>query len=160
MRRRTAFGLIGTLMVAACAHQVAPSPEPALAWSLHSTELEGAKLAYGQPQSDNVLLMMTCQPRTGAVRLSVAAPEAGAPDAVRLASRGRQDSFAGEAAPSGMGSGLIVEAEARADHPVLASFAATGDLAVVENGRRARLPAAGADRQEIRSFFAACGRPA
>jgi pilus assembly protein CpaE len=46
-----------------------------MAWSLTDAEGEGAKLAFGQPQTDNVLLMLTCQPRSGVVRVSMAAPE-------------------------------------------------------------------------------------
>ena len=41
-----------------------------MAWSLHQTPEEGMKLAYGAPASDNVVLMMTCQPGAGQVLLS------------------------------------------------------------------------------------------
>lgn len=153
MRRRALMSLAGSCLLAACAHQT-PTAMPGMAWSLHHAEGEGAKLAFGQPASDNVLIMMTCQPRSGEVLVSLAAPS-GARPAIDLASRGATAEFQGETAPS-MGDGVLIEAQAPASHPALAQFARTGDLTLVDNGRRTPLPARGAERGKIAGFFESC----
>ena len=54
------------LLLGSCMHgQEAMSS--GMAWSLHETPEEGAKLAYGAPNSDNVALMLSCQPASGQV---------------------------------------------------------------------------------------------
>lgn len=126
-----------------------------MAWSLHHTEGEGAKLAYGEPASDNVVLMMSCQPGSGRVFVSLTAPASSASNAIELRSRRQTSRFEGAAAP-GLGEGAIIEAEASAADPTLLSFARTGDLAVVEQGRAARLPAGRAERAAVTDFFAQC----
>ncbi|WP_309088330.1 hypothetical protein [Phenylobacterium sp.] len=154
MRRRSLFSLFAAMSLAACAHPVAPVPTgPDMAWSLNHAEGEGAKLAYGQPQTDNVLLMLTCEPRSGAVRVSMSAPDGGGGKALRLSSGGRSAKLAGQAAPSGLGDGLLIEAEARADDPVLARFAQSGELAVAVGARWTKLPA---DPDKSRRFVESC----
>jgi hypothetical protein len=153
MRRRAILSLGISCLLAACAH---PSDRPAagMAWSLQHAEGEGAKLAFGQPSSDNVVIMMTCQPRSGAVLVSVT--KADASPQIEFASAGTVSRLEGEAFPA-MGEGAsFVEAETGMSNPALAAFARTGDLAVVENGRRAPLPVRARDRAAVRDFFAAC----
>jgi len=130
---------------------VATGPE--MAWSLSHAEGEGAKLAYGQPQTDNVLLMLTCAPRSGAVQVSMTAPDGAAAQALKLSSGGRSAKLAGQTAPSGLGDGLLVEAEARADDPVRARFAENGELAVAVGARWTKLPA---DPEKSRRFLDSC----
>lgn len=155
MNRRAIIGLGISCLLASCAHQGQGS-RPGMAWSLNHAEGEGAKLAYGQPQSDNVLIMMTCQPRSGQVLVSMTAPADAPTNAIHLASKGHNSRLAAETAP-GMGEGAAyVEAKAPVTDPALASFAATGDLAVVANGRRAAMPVSGAERGAVNGFFAAC----
>lgn len=155
MRRRAIFGLAASCLLASCAHQE-PEAMPGMAWSLHASPQEGAKLAYGQPNSDNVVLMLTCAPASGRVTLSLLANAENAPGAIELVSKGRRARFEGQVGPAGLGAGAVVEAEAPAADPTLASFERTGELFVVENGRRATLPVKPAERQAVSSFFAAC----
>ena len=77
MRRRAIFSLIGIVSLAACAHQPAPQALPGMSWSLHDVEGEGSKLAFGAPNSDNVALMLVCQPGSG--RIEVFGPMAETP---------------------------------------------------------------------------------
>lgn len=153
MRRRAVVSLTLSCLLAGCAHQE-PDAMPGMAWSLHHAEGEGDKLAFGQPQSDNVLLMLTCQPRSGDVRLSLsAAPEA--KPVIDLASRGVRGRFAGETAPS-VGGAALIEARTSPANPALTRFARTGELTVMENGRRTTLPA-GEAKGDIGRFFERCG---
>jgi hypothetical protein len=154
MRRRSLFSLFSAVAVAACAHPMTPTaPGPEMSWSLTEAEGEGAKLAYGEPQTDNVLLMLSCEPRSGEVWVSMTAPEGTGAKAVRLSSGGRSTRLPGESAPSGFGDGLLVEAPARADDPVLTRFAEGGELAVAVGARRATLPA---DPDKSRRFVESC----
>lgn len=155
MERRAIIGLGISCLLASCAHQGQGGPS-GMAWSLNHAEGEGAKLAYGQPQSDNVLIMMTCQPRSDQVLVSINAPIDAPLDTIHLASRRNVSHLPAQTTP-GMGDGAAyVEARASVTDPTLASFDATGDLAVVSAGRRAALPVRGAERSTVSSFFAAC----
>ncbi|WP_421932583.1 hypothetical protein [Phenylobacterium sp.] len=155
MKRRAIIGLGISCLLASCAHQ-GQSGLPGMAWSLNHAEGEGAKLAYGQPQSDNVLIMMTCQPRSGRVLVSMTAPVDAPSDAIEITSRDHNSRLAADATP-GMGEGAsYVEARAAVTDPALASFAATGDLAVVAGGRKAAMPVRGPERAAVNDFFAAC----
>jgi hypothetical protein len=153
MRRRAIFTLAASCLVVACASQ-GQGALPGLAWFLYETDSEGAKLAYGAPSSDNVVLMMTCQPHSGEV--TVSATNAGDSARIRLTSAGESGDFFGQAGPSGVGQGAYVEAAAPADHPALARFARTGELSLHEADHSARLPVRMAERGRIRDFFAAC----
>lgn len=155
MRRRTIVGLGLSCLLAACAHQ-GESGLAGMGWSLHHAEGEGAKLAYGQPASDNVLLMMTCQPRSGAVRVSLTTTAEDVPGSIAIESQGKVSKLRGQALP-GMGEGsALLEAETRASDPALASFARTGDIAVVQNGRTAALPVRAQEQPTVKAFFAEC----
>ncbi len=155
MKRRAIIGLGISCLLASCAHQ-GQSGLPGMAWSLNHAEGEGAKLAYGQPQSDNVLIMMTCQPKSGQVLVSMTAPIDAPSNAIQLASRRQTSRLAAEATP-GMGEGAAyVEAKAPVTDPTLASFASTGDLSVVANGRKGPMPVSGAERSAVNGFFASC----
>ncbi|MES2721807.1 MAG: hypothetical protein V4656_01515 [Pseudomonadota bacterium] len=155
MKRRAIIGLGISCLLASCAHQ-GQSNMPGMAWSLNHAEGEGAKLAYGQPQSDNVLIMMTCQPRSGRVLVSMTAPMDAPTDAIHLASKRNNSRLAAVATP-GMGEGAVyVEANAPVTDRALASFAQTGDLSVVTKGRKAAMPVSSSERVAVNGFFAAC----
>ena len=155
MKHRAILGLGISCLLAACAHQ-GEAGLPSMAWSLNHSDGEGTKLAYGQPQSDNVMIMMTCQPRSGQVLVSMTAPMDAAPAAIQIVSRNKSSRLAGDASAS-MGEGVAyVEATAPVNDPALASFDRTGDFAVVENGRRAPLPVRNPERQVVSDFFASC----
>ena len=155
MRLRALLGLSASCLLAACAHQGDGGGIKGMAWSLHHTEAEGAKLAYGQPASDNVVLMLSCRPQSGRVLVSLTAPAGAAPNSIELKSRRQSTRLPGAAAP-GLGEGAIVEAEATVADPALKSFARTGDIAIVEEGRAAKLPAGRAEKAAVADFFAQC----
>lgn len=156
MRPRSILGLSASLMIAACAHQ-ASEPANALAWSLQENPGEGLKLTYGQAQTDNVLVMMTCEAASGQVELAVAtaAPETAN---IELRSARQEIAVAGPAWPTPMVGVQMVSDTADARAPALARFARTGDLTVRAEGRNVRAPARGGDQAMVADFFAQCGR--
>ncbi|HEY8616904.1 hypothetical protein [Phenylobacterium sp.] len=151
MRRRAALSFLAACTLSACAHEMTPSAMPGMAWSLHQVEGEGAKLAYGQPYTDNVVLMMSCAPGSGTVLVSANAP-AGARPELTLASGSRSARYRAEIGPS-MGEGAVVEASAPASDAVLRRFADSGELAVAVNGRSTPVPG---DPAKARQFLATC----
>jgi hypothetical protein len=151
MRRRTALSLIAACALGGCAHQSGPPVTAGMGWSLAPVEGEGLKLAFGRPDSDDVLVMLRCQPRSGAVTVSVSGASASDP-ALRLASGRVRGRYAGQATPS-LGEGTLIEAVADARDPVLARFAARGDLTVSAAGHRTTLPA---DPARAARFVRAC----
>ncbi|MBI1406805.1 MAG: hypothetical protein GC145_11840 [Caulobacter sp.] len=141
------------LLLGSCMHgQQALSS--GMAWSLQQTPEEGAKLAYGAPASDNVVLMMTCQPGGGEVLVSTVSATP-APTIVLTSGRERS-ALAATDAPSGMGEGHYLEASTHSADKALARFARTGDLTLVQNSRSVRLAANTADRPQVAGFFKAC----
>eukprot|EP01030_Chromulinospumella_sphaerica_P021381 gene21381-21316_t len=97
------------LLLGSCMHG-GPYVAGDMAWSLHETPEEGAKLAYGAPNSDNVALMMTCQPASGEVLVSTNAVQS-AP-AIVLKSGKSETALPATATPS-MGEGHFLEAGAK-----------------------------------------------
>ena len=155
MRRRAILGLGISCLLAACTTGGGYGAMD-LGWSLHHAEGEGAKLAYGQAASDNVLLMMTCQPRSGQVLVSMTAPAGATPTSIELTSSGRSSRLNGAATPAMAEGASLIEAMAPANDPALLNFARTGDIAVVENGRPAQMPVRRAERAAVSDFFAQC----
>ena len=151
MRRRAILSLIASCALAGCAHQSPPEAMPGMAWSLNQVDGEGAKLAFGQPQSDNVLLMMSCQPKSGQVLVSANAPTKVRP-VLELSSRGTKARYMGAIGPA-PGEGTVIEAQAPAADPVFQSFAESGDLAVTIGGQRTAVPG---DRAKVRQFLTSC----
>lgn len=140
------------LLLGSCMHSQ-EAMSSGMAWSLHETPEEGAKLAYGAPNSDNVALMLSCQPSSGQVLVSTSAT-APAP-AIVLKSGKTETALPATAVPS-MGEGHFLEAGAKANDPVLASFARTGDISLVQGKDRVKLPTNSGDRPRISKFFATC----
>jgi hypothetical protein len=125
-------------------------------WSLHDEGPE-ARLAYGTPNSDDAPLLLSCAPRSGRVTISKDAARPGA--GVTLASNGTTLTLHGEETPDMLnGQGVIVTAQTPSDTPVLRRFRDTGRIALEDAGRREDLPAAPAERAQIRRFFDTCGR--
>ena len=137
------------LSLGGCAHEQAPA---GFAWSFQENPGEGVKLAYGQPRSDNVLLMMTCEPGSARVQLSALSGAGG--EAIVLTTGEGRDRFEGEA--SVFGGAPLVEAEAVADARSLRAFARTGDLALMDGRRRIDVAAAPAEQAGVKRFFRAC----
>jgi hypothetical protein len=126
-----------------------------MSWIATTADVGGeAKLAFGAPNTDNVVLMMSCQPRSGRIAVSTLESAAIRTPVMTLTSRDRSSKHAALAMPNQLGDGALVEAQAPAADPTLTRFAETGELAVAVNGRRLSLP--GATRAEARRFVDSC----
>lgn len=152
--RLIAVGGLAAGSLSACASEPPPPAKPGgMAWTLSHVESEGAKLAYGRPQSDDVVVMLTCEPRSNQVRISAPAGS-GAAHALALSSGPRTGRYPAEAGPAGFGDGLVLESTTRPDDPVLANFAASGRLSINAGQGAVALPAA--DPGQARAFVASC----
>jgi hypothetical protein len=141
------------LLLGSCMHGRQSLAE-GMAWSLHQTPEEGVKLAYGAPASDNVVLMLTCQPGAGDVLLS--SVSAKPQSTIVLKSGGDRSSLSATAMPGGPADAHYVEANAPASDKTLARFSRTGDLTLVQGDSVIALPAKGAARDQVTRFFTAC----
>lgn len=159
MRIRAALGLAAAIVtVAACAHST-PEAQAPMSWAFNHTHAEGLKLVYGQPRSDNVLVMLSCQPHSGQVEIAVATAVV-TPGTVALISRRVRLDLSGALAPTPVeGVGMVIEMIG-ADAPTLDGFARTGDLLVRTGGRRIPASARGEDQALVSGFFGQCGRQA
>ena len=148
------FAMLGAMSALALGSCVSQSGGmDGFAWSFQDNPGEGPKLAYGAPASDNVVLMMTCQPGTQQVNLSLLG---GSPrDGVILVSNGDRQTFKGEAGAA-PGMGHMVEAEAHLSAEPLTGFAETGRLSLIDRGRTAKLDASPAERAGVAKFFESC----
>ncbi|HYE47443.1 MAG TPA: hypothetical protein VEA44_16885 [Caulobacter sp.] len=144
---------VPALLLGSCMHG-RQAMSAGMDWSLHQTPEEGVKLAYGAPASDNVVLMLTCQPGAGQVRLSTVAAKP--QSAIVLKSGSDRSSLTATAMPGGPVEGHYMEANAAATDKTLARFARTGDLTLVQGKASIELPAKGAAREQVSRFFTAC----
>ncbi|MDG2522720.1 hypothetical protein P7B02_14370 [Caulobacter segnis] len=154
-RRLSALMVLALLGLGACAHDRG-EVVPGYSWIYLENQSEGAKLAYGLPNSDAVILMMTCKPGTKSVGLSLISGDK-KPE-FTLVSRKAQERVVGRSTPDMMSGARLIEASSRADGAALRSFERTGDLAVVNQGRRFNLKAGKNDRADVTQFFRSCGR--
>lgn len=123
------------------------------AWSYQNNEGEGPKLAYGMPASDNVVLMMTCEPGTRRVDVSLMG---GSPkDGLVLTSGGASQTLKGDFVAS-PGVGQMIQASAHPASAPLAGFARTGDLSLTDRGRTVEIDASPLERPGVARFFKAC----
>ncbi len=126
---------------------------PGFAWSYQIHEGEGPKLAYGAPASDNIVLMMTCEPGAQSVDISLLG---GSPkDGMTLTSGDARETLRGDLIAS-PGMGQMIQASAHPDSAPLARFARAGDLSLVDRGRTVNLDASPTERASVSRFFAAC----
>jgi hypothetical protein len=134
MRRVTLLALAMTTL-SGCA-----SVEPDMAWSVNETRAEGVKLVLGREGTDNVRLVATCPPHSGAVRLTVVGRE-DEPAVVELRSGKLSKRYAGAGVADEETLGAVdIQFQLSADDPVLARVADTGELTVLLGGRRMVLP--------------------
>ena len=144
-------GAVAALALGSCISQQATLTD-GLAWSYQNNEGEGPKLTYGAPMSDNVVLMMTCgAPGVATVSLLGGSPQGG----LVLTSGGKPARFGGDLVAT-PGMGRMIETEASLTAQPLARFARTGDLTLVDRGRKVELDAKGAERRHVSRFFKAC----
>jgi hypothetical protein len=148
-------GLLLALTLGACATaQDADAEADTRTWISVADGAE-ARLAYGTPDSDDAPLLLHCRTGSGRVTVSLNGAEAG--EALTLASGGRKVALKGSEEPDLLhGEGVIVTADARADHPVMQGFRNTGRLAFITRRGRAELPATAEERTRIRGFLDSC----
>ncbi|MBX9460497.1 MAG: hypothetical protein KL785_04695 [Brevundimonas sp.] len=147
-----AVAALGLIAVAAQSRATDAAPEAAVAptpmgWHL-SQEGAMAKLAYGVANSDQLALMMTCEP--GAAQAIVYGDVQ--PASPRLIKASMRD-----AAIDPLGGGLADEARIPLRAPVLQKLAHSGRLAVQGDAGHFELTARGDERRLVREFFAYCG---
>lgn len=125
---------------------LAPTPAP-MGWHL-SHEGAMAKLAYGVANSDQLALMITCEP--GAAQAVVYG------DVQPASPRLIKASMKAEAIDP-LGGGLADEARIPLRAPVLQKLAHSGKLTVEGDAGHFELTARGEERRLVREFFAYCG---
>lgn len=114
-----------------------------------------ASLAYGQPNSDNVALMLQCAKGSGQVQVSDAARTGPVPQIV-LASAGARSPLAARI-ETAEGPPVLV-ADARVGTPALDGFRRTGRIEVAYGDVRYGVDADAGEKAGVARFFAACGR--
>jgi hypothetical protein len=137
--------------LAGCAHEKVAAD--GYRWAYLADAGEDPRLAYGRPDSDDVVLMMRCRPGAGELDMSAV----GLPGGELVLASGRHESrFTAAKVDDAMSEGLM-EARGGARAPALLGFRKSGDLAVLSRGERHSLAANSADRGQVRAFFRACG---
>jgi hypothetical protein len=151
MRRRAIASFIVACALSACASQTTTQLVGAAdaSWAMSTVEGEGLKLTFGRPDSDNVDLMMVCQPRSGRVTISVPKLADGRAAMLELRSEGAVSRHPATAPTGGY---EIFEAEFSARDPALTRFGRSGEIAYAVPGRRARLPKSA----DAAAFVAGC----
>ncbi|EJL31086.1 hypothetical protein PMI01_02894 [Caulobacter sp. AP07] len=151
MPHRLALSVLLALGLAGCASQQATVP--GYVWAYMQDPGEGPKLAYGRPDSDEVLLMMTCAAPPGRVTLTATGLDG---PLLTVSSGGQVTRLPATTAP-GLGEDALLQAVTDRDTPVLSNFRRTGDLALMNGDTRHGIAAAPADRGQVKAFFKACG---
>jgi hypothetical protein len=145
-----AVAALGLIAVAAQSRATDAAPEAAMAapmgWHL-SHEGAMAKLAYGVANSDQLALMMTCEP--GAAQAMVYG------DVQPASPRLIKASMKAEALDP-LSGGLADEARIPLQAPVLQKLARSGTLAVEGDAGHFELTARGDERRLVQAFFAYC----
>nr|WP_295105530.1 hypothetical protein [uncultured Caulobacter sp.] len=141
-----------TAALAGCAHEKAAAV--GYRWAYLEAAQEAPRLAYGRPNSDDVVLMISCRPGQDQVNVSAV----GLPGGEIVLASGRAESrFAAAKVNNAMGDGGFLEAQGKASTPALAGFRKSGDLALLTKGERHDLAAGSADQGHVKAFFKACG---
>ncbi len=144
--------ILGALTLGACANERPPAPGYAWSYIGGDGDADGPKLAYGRPNSDDVVIMMTCAPRVSAVTLTATGLTGGE---IALGSGRKVTRLKAKPAASDMSDGVL-EARASIDAAALSAFRRTGDLDLLVADERHSLDAAPGERQRVKAFFKAC----
>jgi len=147
-----AIAALGLIAVAAQSRATDATPEAGVApapmgWHL-SHEGSMAKLAYGVANSDQLALMMTCEP--GQTQATIYG------DVQPASPRLIKASMKAEAIDP-LGGGLADEARIPLRAPVLQKLAHSGKLMVEGDAGHFELTAKGDEQRLVRQFFAYCG---
>lgn len=145
-----ALGLAATL--AGCAHEKVALD--GYRWAYLEDGAEAPRLAYGRPNSDDVVLMISCRPGQDQVDVSAVGLSGGE---IVLASGRTESRFAAAKVDDALSQGGLLEARGKASALALDGFKRSGDLALMTQGERHSLAAGSADRGHVKAFFKACG---
>lgn len=143
-----ALGLVAFAAQSQSADPMGAAAAQPMAWHL-SHEGAMAKLAYGVANSDQLAVMMTCEPGDRTAVVYGAVQPAGA----RLI----QTSMTGAAEIDPMTGDLSRESRIALGDPALRALAEDGALPVVGDGGRGTLPADKTERRMIADFLSYCG---
>ena len=147
-----AVAALGLIAVAAQSRATDAAPEAGvtpipMGWHL-SHEGAMAKLAYGVANSDQLALMMTCEPGQ-AQAIVYGDVQPASPRLVKASMKAE--------AIDPLGGGLADEARIPLGAPVLQKLAHSGKLTVEGDAGHFELTARGDERRLVREFFAYCG---
>lgn len=137
--------------LAGCAHEKVATN--GYRWAYLADPGEEPRLAYGRPDSDDVVLMMRCRPGQDRVDVSAMGLSGGQ---IVLASGRAESRFPAAKVADAMG-GDLLEGRGKASAEALERFRRSGDLALLTKGERHSLAANSADQGQVRAFFKACG---
>ena len=140
-----------TASLAGCAHEKVAVG--GYRWAYLEGAQEAPRLAYGRPNSDDVVLMISCQPGQDQVNVSAVGLSGGE---IVLASGRNESRFAADALEDEVSGGKLLEGRGRTSAPALANFRKSGDLDLLTEGERHSLAAGSADQGHVKAFFKAC----
>ncbi|MBW8813193.1 MAG: hypothetical protein JF588_07175 [Caulobacterales bacterium] len=132
---------------------VGPHDLPGMSWVRADGEGGDARLALGVPDTDDLFLLLACQPRSGAVRLTAVSAAADAGAVVELHSGPTWNRYPAAGQADAETGGYDLQVTLNADDPVLRRVADTGELTVVLGQRRTVTPNAFAP---FHDFLEAC----
>jgi len=152
MGRAVIAAAVAGLALSGCATTKPVEAPSNFAWTYSTNPGEGAKLAFGRPQSDEVVLMMVCN---GASQVMLSA--AGMNGAkLMLASGDTRTSVDGVVGEGFAGAEGLIEASVSTRAPALDAFRRSGDLNLTSGGRTVSLAATDSDRPAVERFFNTC----
>jgi hypothetical protein len=115
-----------------------------------------AKLAYGPPRSDSVLLMLRCRRGAGRVQITDSAPASANGTVLILSSGAARSALPVRILPDDEHRGVLAVADAPYDLPALAAFRTSGRIGLDLGGYVVGLAAKPAQMKPIGRFFAVC----
>lgn len=133
----------------------APQPVEGYDWFYHA-DGDGARLAYGLAESDDLRLGMDCRRGAGRLELSATSQDAGARE-IHIESGGNTERFPAQSEPSELHDGVFLTAQAQTVEPVFQRFRQVGWLALRQGVTREAYAPHPASRDNIERFFAFCG---
>jgi len=125
-----------------------------MTWGYSESGDEGAKLTFGKEGTDDVPIMLICQPRSERIQVSVSGPDQVIVGAVLELRSGRIISRLHATYEGDDGLGARIEATTTSHDAALHAFAATGRLSVEVPGNSGIAPTS--DLEPIRRFLRRC----
>lgn len=156
--------LVAVAALAGCmAQRTPPSPgqtakvEPGMGFFYMRNEDEGAKLAYGRANTDEVWLMLQCQPGSRKVDILDTRHSGGRKGEMLILTSGKmQSALPATFQPDEAAGGNVAMAEATPGLPALEGFRRTGAIAVKLGAKEYALSASRGEKAEIARFFSVC----